>query len=87
MSSSKRSSRKKRRQGAGGSSQRKVSWAWGLVILPLVLLLFWVTEAGWLQSAITPILAGSETGGSLWLIFLTGLTAGGLSCVAVQGGL
>jgi uncharacterized protein len=28
-----------------------------------------------------------ESTGNLWLIFLTGLTAGGLSCLAVQGGL
>ncbi len=87
MSSSKRLSRKKRGRRANASGQRKGSWRWGLVILPLVLLLFWVTEAGWLQRFVTPILAGSEASGSLWLVFLTGLTAGGLSCVAVQGGL
>ena len=56
-----------------------------LLIMLFILLLFWVTEAGWLQGSMTPFLGGGD--GSLWLVFLTGLTAGGLSCVAVQGGL
>jgi sulfite exporter TauE/SafE len=41
-------------------------------------------RAGWLHFPTPPAI---DADASLWLVFITGLTAGGLSCFAVQGGL
>jgi len=65
-------------------AQQQKRSSWGLIIVPLVLLLFLAYQGGWLRLPTLPSLGADA---SLWLIFLTGLTAGGLSCVAVQGGL
>ena len=65
------------------AQEQKRSW-WWLMIVPVVLLLFVAYQGGWLYLPSLPSLGADA---SLGLIFLTGLTAGGLSCVAVQGGL
>ena len=72
-------------------AEQKKRWSWGLIIVPLVLLLLVAYQGGWLRLPTflsSPLeLGGLGADASLWLVFLTGLTAGGLSCVAVQGGL
>jgi len=55
-----------------------------LAALAAVGLLVGLWAAGALPSLATPEV---QTDASLWLILMTGLTAGGLSCLAVQGGL
>jgi sulfite exporter TauE/SafE len=56
----------------------------GLVVIAAIGLLFGLWSAGALH---LPEVPQVDANASLWLIFITGLTAGGLSCLAVQGGL
>jgi len=61
-------------------------WAWVTTLLSLLALgaLYWLGRRAGLAGE---WLAGPAAAGRLGLIFLTGLTVGGLSCMAVQGGL
>lgn len=56
----------------------------GLATLVAVLVLVWLLNAGRLS---LPGGGAPDASASLWLVFLTGLSVGGLSCLAVQGGL
>lgn len=73
------------------NAQRKSPWAWGVIIVVFILLALFAFQAGLLNLPSLllspPELGGQGQSSSLWLVFLTGLTAGGLSCLAVQGGL
>lgn len=55
-----------------------------LAIVGVVMLIVGLWSSGVIRFPEAPNL---DANASLWLIFLTGLTAGGLSCLAVQGGL
>ena len=55
-------------------------------IVPFIAILAGVWIGSGRAAFVSP-LAGPDEGSSLWLIFFTGLSIGGLSCLAVQGGL
>lgn len=71
---------------SASSSPPPRGWVWLAALLSLLVLgaLLWLGSRVDLSGE---WLAGPDAAGRLGLIFLTGLTVGGLSCMAVQGGL
>ncbi|MGH2544688.1 MAG: sulfite exporter TauE/SafE family protein, partial [Ardenticatenaceae bacterium] len=68
----------------GQSARANTGLAGGAILLLAALVLLFAAQAENLGFVTLPSMGANS---SLWLVFLTGLTAGGLSCLAVQGGL